>query len=30
MMATRKLENETKPAVPHVPGARLLLRKAGL
>jgi hypothetical protein len=29
-MATRKLENETKPAVPNVPGARRLLRKAGL
>lgn len=29
-MMARKLENETKPAVPDVPGARLLLRKAGL
>jgi len=29
-MVTRQLENETKPAVPDVPGARRLLRKAGL
>jgi len=29
-MATLKLENETKPAVPGVPGARRSLRKAGL
>ena len=29
-MATRKLENETKPAVPDVRGARRFVRKPGL